>query len=315
MDTHVSREYNLHKEGRHHEVPSLLSHEDLEVDAKIMSHLLSGDGAIPSPSMQHGNQVPFWMSYVSAAYTLMAKTDELKREVSVLRQNVRLHLSRLRARAIADLEAINTDLVTLNAMIGGVYYDAHGFTDYLAAAPGQGGAADTPTAVTLKGFEGILNYLRQAHTSGDDHRSQPFRAKYTVDVMKELHSHIIALVAAVDPDKSKFKSELPNIRTFVLQDQEPVHPASSVVSSTRQTGATSAGAARSIDILETALVNSDITAKCILYGEIDGAQIFGASQPPQSSICQEPNVYGKSVIKGLVDAVAAARSATTGSSA
>ena len=274
------------------------------VDDTVAAKTATKDGEFAS--FRFSQKVAHLTDFISTISSLRYGAADGERILRTLSSNLEKRTMNLIQLARGTLELIDSKLKALHMTIGGVYYDAEGFTSDIA--DGATVVPDSAAIGSLKGFHDILKHLENAHTASTDHGSQPHRTKYTLMVMKELHSHILALVASVSKSGAvtPYEQQLGEIKTSIFEFK-PLVPAPEPQSGVSTASSEKPPKPLVVDV--NPLERSDITAKCILYGEIDGAQAFAASPSGQAGLCAKPNAYGKVVIEELVKKVAEERAA------
>ena len=225
-------------------------------------------------------------------------------------------------KAQTKLSSINRYLKKFETIVAGVYIDAQAFI------------SDKIVPDSLhnnhSGFTAALEYLRSV-SSKKHHESLPSRAGYTLLVMQELHAHIYSLVEGMSfrdqvPDEIQSNllqwhlSEEPRL---AIQDGGPVKETPKVKVDVAATEPSLTPVERSettrVDVVDATDVShveppmptpsemiepiqvqrARVTAECILYGRVDGFQIF-AENTRQDSVCEKPMQFGMKHIRELV---------------
>ncbi len=204
-----------------------------------------------------------------------------------LRSQFADQLTTMIASANTNLATLAEGLKEYHKDAGSVYRDADLFTAKLNGDKAQ-----------VSDFQSALDHLRSVE-SMKHHESLPQRTKYISIVMKELHAHIIALVAGLGKGESLGATTV-----------SPATIKSSILSYTAGSSPTDISLVTPKDPNHVVRSNSEIphadeidkakiTAQCILYGRVDGAQTFAENKI--EDLCTEPRNFGMSVINKLMD--------------
>lgn len=274
-------------------------------------------------SLRFSKKMAFMTNEISIISSLRKGAEDSLRVMKNLRSVLHKQMMDMIGQATSKWREVGQNLDTLDDVIYPVYYDAEAFTSDMKSEEAPV-SSDAVAPRTLKGFLEILKHLEDANNAETDHKSQPQRTKYTLMVMKELHSHIIALYWGLDPERAPIKTEewttqprsqrLNMIMTDILipgaidalmrRSDQRVPPQDSLKTKDSRN--------RVQTTPEEVLDSSKITSQCILYGEIDGSQIFAAPQPSSmTNICEKPNSFGKFIIKYRTDNIGLMRAAQT----
>jgi|LauGreDrversion4_2_1035121.scaffolds.fasta_scaffold00643_18 hypothetical protein len=217
---------------------------------------------------------------------------------------VRKKLGGLVTTIRGSLDAIKKGLTSIDSdenSIWKVYEDAEAFT--------HDATSDTPET---RDFQAAIAQLSKAINLENHHASLPGRTRYIVGTLKIMHANLIALVDAhgETPPEPAGTADLELIKTTILK-VATISGEKEAAPSTTVLDAVSGPFSKSPQIVPETLrselaklsANAKETSMCILYGHVDGAQVFSELTKPAeekgavADVCKNAQAYGQAVLK------------------
>jgi|LauGreDrversion4_2_1035121.scaffolds.fasta_scaffold00643_19 hypothetical protein len=235
-------------------------------------------------------KMSYTMDYISIVSSMRFGTEDGLVVWGVLRKTLNGQLIKMIATANTYTEELKRGLETLATTIGGVYKDAETFTNGVTNETPPGDSPSSPS-----GFAEMLKHLDKANgETMTDHASQPHRTKYTMMVMRKLHAHIIAL--ALNAPRSDA------VGAEARSDEESAERAlitQEIVDEKPEARAQKTSTKRKVVVTVLCLD----AAQCILYDDIDGAQVFSGGLIKGEKGCSGVTAIGEQAITELIEAV------------
>jgi len=282
--------------------------DNVQTDLEKIAGLVLSDGSISSqasaslPAASFSQRMSVLNAKLNWLNSLRLGNEDAQNSLLDLIHRVKVPMEDLVKKIEDSLKRIREGLASIDDAVWKVYYDAHGFT------------SEVSTDLSPD-FDKAIDHLSNAIQLKNNHASLPGRTKYILDTVKIMHSSLIALVdahadASVTPSiTGDAKGNVPVVSgNSGLID--PIRTQLLKVSSNNKVQEVPKPFTKNrlddpeklkLDIAKLA-ENAEKTSKCILYGRVDGAQIFDKLTPePAADVCAEAHAYGNDVIKTRYD--------------